>query len=81
MITDVEANTAAINRELLYVPNATVFSLDGDHLRMASRAVTELTYLQQQNNPKRGLGPVGTALCSALNPFVLGFHFTRTGES
>ena len=81
MITEVEAETAAINRELLYVPNATVLSIDYDHLRMASRAVTELTYLLQHNNPKKGLGPVGTALCSALNPFVLGCHFTRTGEN
>lgn len=39
MITEVESETAAINRELLYVTNATVLSLDDDHLRMASRAV------------------------------------------
>ena len=70
----------SINRELLYVPNATVLSLDDDHLRMASRSVLNLTYLQQHNNPKKGLGPVGNALCSALNPLFLAVHFTRHGE-
>ena len=80
MITEVEAETAAINRELLYIPNGTVLSLDDNHLRMGSRAVTELTYLQQHNNPKKGLGPVGTAMYSALNPFVIACHLTRTGE-
>ena len=47
---------------------------------MASRSVVELKYLQQHNNPKKGLGPVGNALCSALNPFFIASHFTRTGE-
>ena len=77
MITEIEAETAAINRGLLYIPNATVLSLYDDHLRMASRAVTELTYLQQHKNPKKGLG---NALCSALNPFFIACHFTRSGE-
>lgn len=44
MISDIESETAAINRELLYVPNATALSLYDEHLRMASHAVTELTY-------------------------------------
>ena len=81
MITVVEAEVASINRELLYVPNATVFSLDDNHLRMASRAVINLTYLQQHNNPKKGLGPVSNALCSALNPLYIACHFTRHGEN
>ena len=80
LIAEVESETAAINRDLLFVPKATVLSLDDDHLRMSSRAVTELTYLRQLNNPKKGLGPVGNALCSALNPFFLACHFTRCGE-
>ena len=80
LIAEVEAETAAINREFIYVANATVISLDDDHLRMASRAVVDLTYVKQLNNPKKGLGPVGNALCSALNPFFLACHFSRSGE-
>lgn len=80
LIAEVESETAAINRDLLFVPKATVLSLHNDHLRMASRGVTELTYLRQLNIPKKGLGPVGNALCSALNPFFLACHFTRCGE-
>lgn len=45
MITDVESEVASINRELSYVPNATVLSLENELLRMASRAVHDLTYL------------------------------------
>ena len=44
VITEIESETAAINRDLLYIPNATVLSLDDDHLLMASRAVVEPTY-------------------------------------
>lgn len=79
MITVVEAETAAINRDLWYIPNAKVLSLDDDHLRVVSRAVAGLTDLQQYNNPKMGLCPVGTAMCSALNPLFIACHFTRTG--
>lgn len=70
MITAVESEEESTIRELPYVPSATVLSLDDDHLRMASRAVLNLTYLQQHNNPKKDLGPVGNALCSALNRFL-----------
>lgn len=80
MITDIESEVAAINRDLVHVQGASVLSLDDDHLRMASRAVVELSYLRQHNNPKKGLGPVGNALCSALNPFFIACHFTRTEE-
>ena len=81
LITELESETAAINRDLLYVKNATAFPLYDDHLRMASRSVVEITYLKQHNNPKKGLGPVGNALCSALNPFFIACNFTRTGEA
>ena len=75
LITELEAETAAINRDLLYVPKATVFSLDDDHFRMASCSVVELTYLKQHKNPMKGLGPVWNAICSALNPFCrMSFH-------
>ncbi|CDF33955.1 unnamed protein product [Chondrus crispus] len=66
---EIESETAAINRELLYIPNATVFSLDDDHLRMAFSALVVLTHLRQLNNQKKSLGPLDNALCSALNPF------------
>ena len=42
LVTDVEFEVAAINRELVYVPSATVLSLDDDHLRMLSWAVVDL---------------------------------------
>ena len=76
MITVVKSEVALINRELLYVPNAPVFSLDDDHLRMASRAVMNLTCLQQHINPKKGQGPVGKVICSLLNPPFIACHFT-----
>lgn len=80
MITELESETAAIIRNLLYIRGSTVFSLDDDHLRMASRSVMALTYLQQHNNRKKGLGAVGNTLWCALNPFFYACHFTRTGE-
>ena len=80
LITDIESEVAAINRELLYVPNATILSLDDDHLRMTSRAVTHLSFLQRHNNPKKGLGPVGNTLGSALTSTFFACHFTWCGE-
>lgn len=61
LIMEIEQEVDACNRRLLYVPGATILSLDDDHVRIASRAVTMCSSLQQQNIPK-GLGPVGTAL-------------------
>lgn len=58
MITSVESKVAPINRQLQYVPSATVLSLENDHLRMASPAVLNLNYLQQHNNRKKGLRSV-----------------------
>ncbi|CDF34053.1 unnamed protein product [Chondrus crispus] len=80
LITDIESEVAAVNRELLYIPGATVLSLDDDHLRMASRAVSSLSFLQQHNNPKKGLGPVGNTLGSALTSVFFACQFTRRGE-
>lgn len=41
LITEVEGEIAAINRELVYVPGATVLSLDEYLLRMASSSVVD----------------------------------------
>ena len=80
LITEMEQECAAVNRRLLYVPGATIFSLDDDHLRLSSRAVTQYTNLQQLNNPSKALGPVSNALCSALNPWILACHYSRPRE-
>ena len=53
LVINVKSEISAINRELVYVPSATVLSLDDDHLRIKSWEVVELTYLQQCNNPKK----------------------------
>ena len=58
IITDLENNPSGVNRKLLNVPGATNFSLDDDHQRLRSRAVTNLTNINQINNPKKALGPV-----------------------
>ena len=77
---EIDQEVAAYNGRLLYVPGATILSLDDYYLRIASRAVTTLTCLQQYKNPKKGLGPVGNELCSALNPVFFGYHFTIEGK-
>ena len=66
-----------MNRRLLYVPGATMFSLDDDHIRVSSIDVTQYTNLQQLNNPSKALGPVSNALCSAFNPWILACHYSR----
>ena len=53
LITYIQAELAAVNRDLLYVPDSTVLSLDDDHIRMVSRAVPSLSFLQKHNNPKK----------------------------
>lgn len=68
LIIELEEEFASINRQLLYVPGATVFSLDDDHHRLSSRHVSLLTDVSQINNLVMALGPVSNALCSALNP-------------
>ena len=80
LITDLENSLAAVNRTLLYVPGATIFSLDDDHQRLRSRAVTEFTNLSQVNNPKKALGPVNNAMCSALTSVFLASHYSRPKE-
>ena len=80
LITEMEQDCAALNRRLLYIPDATLFSLDDDHLRLSSRAVTQYTNLQQLNNPSKALGPGSNALCSALNLLILACHYSRPRE-
>ena len=80
LIIYIESEVAAVNRDLLYVPISTVLSLDDDHLCMASRAVSQLSFLQQHKNPKKGLGPVENTLGSALIPFFYACYFTRCVE-
>lgn len=52
MITELEQQLSAINRNYLYVPGQTVFGLDEDHQRLRSRAVTHLTNLSHVINPQ-----------------------------
>ena len=80
LITEMEQECAAVYRRLLYIPGATLFSLDDDPLRIISRAVTQYTNLQQLNNPSRALVPVSNALCSAPNPLILACHNSRPRE-
>lgn len=79
-MTLLETEIAAINSNLLYVPEGTISSLDDDHLRLSSRDVSNLTNLQHINNPKEWLGPACNALCSALCSFFLVGDITRKGE-
>jgi len=80
LITELEQEVAAVNRSLLYVPGATMSSLDDDHQRLSSRAVSIFTNLSQINNPKKALGPVNNAICSSLNPSFLASHYSRPRE-
>ena len=80
-ITQIEADVASINRRICYVPGTSIFSLDDDLLRLSSRDVLALTALSQSNNPKKGLGIVNNALCSALTSLFLVSHHSRPGES
>lgn len=65
----------ASNRSLLCVRGSTVYSLDDDHRRLSSSAIENLTGFRSLNNPKKALGPVGNAACSALlSTFVGGHH-------
>lgn len=50
-VLELEEQLAAINRRLLFNPHSTICSLDDDHLRLSSRAVTDLTSLRSVNNP------------------------------
>lgn len=81
LILQIESDVAAINRHLIYVPGATILSLDDDHLRLSSRAVSQLAGLRVVNNPAKALGPVGNALCSALTSSLIVCHFSRPSES
>ena len=59
---EIEEEIASINRRLLHVPGATIYSLDDDHHRLSPCDVPLLTSLSQVNNPKKALGPVNNAL-------------------
>ena len=80
LISEVEQEIAAINRRLLYVPNAIILSLDDDHLRLSSRVMARLTNLRQVNNPVKALGPVCNAICSAFTSVYIAGHYSRPNE-
>ena len=71
IIAKMESLTAAINREIVQFESS-VWSLDDDHIRQsAQRRVAEETGLRVVNNKaKPALGPVQTAVCSALCGFL-----------
>lgn len=77
LITEIEI--ATVDRDLLYVPSATVLSLDEDHLRMVSGADVELTNLTQYKTQK---GPQTCRKCLVfcLKPLFIACHFTRCWE-
>jgi B-box zinc finger len=81
LILSLERGIADVNRHLVYVPGSTVFSLDDDHLRLSSRAVSDMTGLRVTNNPAKALGPVQNSICSALTGLFIAGHHTRRGES
>ena len=80
LIVGLERDLAAINRNLLYVPNSTMLSLDDEHLRISSRAVTLLKNLRQVNNSAKALGPVCNALRSALTSGFIAGHLSWSNE-
>ena len=80
-VMQIESEVSSINRRLCYVPGSTILSLDDDLLRLSSRDVLALTALAQTNNPKKGLGVVNNALCSALTSLFLVAHHSRPGET
>lgn len=79
LIGEVEQKLAAINSRL-FIPNATICSLDDDHIRLSSRAVTNLTNLQSLNNPEKVLGHVNDAIGSAQTSVYLAGRFSRNEE-
>ena len=80
LITELEAEFAAVNRALVNIEGVTIYSVDDDHNGLSSRSVVHLTNLTQINNPKKALGPVNNAACSALTHAVLASHYTRSNE-
>ncbi|CDF38291.1 unnamed protein product [Chondrus crispus] len=80
LITYMEGELAAINRRLVHVEGVTIYSVDDDHNRLSSRAVLHLTNLSQVTNPKKALGPVNNAACSALTHAFIASHYSRPHE-
>ena len=80
-VMQIESDVASVNRRLCYLPGSTILSLDDDLLRLSSRDVLTLTALSQTNNPKKGLGVINNALCSALTSLLIVAHHSRPGES
>ena len=80
LITEMEQELASINRSLVYIPDSTIFSLDDEHQRLRSRAITAVTNLSQFNNSQKALGPVNNAVCSALTSAFIASHYSRPGE-
>ena len=80
LISEMEQETDAVNRGILYIPEVTVFSLDDDHQVLRSRAVSQFTNLSHLNNPQKALEPVNNAMCSARNPVFLVSQYSRPRE-
>ena len=80
LFTELEHDLAVVNRSIVYVPEKAIFSLDDDHQSLRSRAVTQVTNLAQVNNPKKALGLVNNAVCSALTSAFIASHYTPPGE-
>ena len=80
IIPEMENEVASINRVLLYIPDATIFSLDDDRQRLRSRAIAQIMLLGQFNRPVKGLGPVNNAVCSALLPIFFASHYSTPHE-
>ena len=80
LIMRLEDGIASVNRSLLYCQEGTICSVDDDHLRLTSKAVYHMTELRVINNPKKALGPVCNALCSALLSFYICGHHSRPKE-
>ena len=75
-----EEYICSINTPLFLTSN-TIISLDDDHIRQRSRKVNEITSLKVVNNPKKAIGPVQTACCSALTGFYICGHYSTVGEN
>ena len=71
-----EGELAPINRGLANVKGVANYMVDDDHNQLSSGVVLHLTILSQVNNPKKALGPVRIAACSALtHAFIASHHY------
>lgn len=80
LVTEMEAELSAVNRSLVNFEGVTIYSVDDDHNRPSSRAVVHVTNLSHINNPKKALGPVNNAVCSALTHAFIASHYIKSNE-